>query len=157
MCLPMGCSTSCQTFESFSQAVQWICVHKAKILHISHIIDDFIFFGKTISRCQLYLDRFFEICRMINIPIKHSKTMLPTSRVVLHGIGLDSVAQTIQLPQDKLSALRAKLITMSKRKKASLREVPPVFLPSHFAWQNILSSPHKPNFRQVQPQPLDSA
>ena len=59
MCLPMGCSTSCQTFESFSQAVQWICVHKANILHISHIIDDFIFFGKTISRCQLYLDRFF--------------------------------------------------------------------------------------------------
>ena len=43
MCLPMGCSTSCQTFESLSQAVHWICVHKAKILHTSHILDDFIF------------------------------------------------------------------------------------------------------------------
>ena len=49
MCLPMGCSTSFQTFESLTQAVQWICVHKAKILHISHIIDDFIFFGKAFT------------------------------------------------------------------------------------------------------------
>ena len=51
LCLRMGCSASCQTFESLSQAALWICIHKAKILHISHIIDDFIsFFGKTISR-----------------------------------------------------------------------------------------------------------
>ena len=34
---------------------------------------------------------FFEICRMINIPIKHYKTVLPTSKVVLHGIEVDSV------------------------------------------------------------------
>ena len=60
---------------------------------------------------------------MTNIPIKHSKTVLPTSKVVLHGIEADSVAQTIKLPRDKLSVLRAKLIAMSKRKKASLREV----------------------------------
>ena len=39
----MGCSASCQTFESLSQAVQWICVHKANISHISHIIDDYLF------------------------------------------------------------------------------------------------------------------
>ena len=123
MCLPMGCSTSCQTFESLSRAVQWICVHKAKILHISHIIDDFIIFGQTISRCQLYLDRFFDICRMINLPVKHSKTVLPTSTAVLHGIEVDSIAQTIKLPQDKLLALRAKLIAMSKRKTVSLRDV----------------------------------
>ena len=59
MCLPMGCSTSCQTFESLSQAVQSMCVHKANISHISHIIDDFIFFANTYSQCQFYLDRFF--------------------------------------------------------------------------------------------------
>ena len=102
MCLPMGCSTSCQTFESLSRAVQWICVHKTNILHISHIIDHFIIFGKTISRCRLYLDRFFDICRRINLPVKHSKTVLPTTTAVLLGIEVDSIAQTIKLPQDKL-------------------------------------------------------
>ena len=49
MCLPMGCSASCQTFDSLAQAVHWICVHKANISHISHIIDGFIFFAKTYS------------------------------------------------------------------------------------------------------------
>ena len=123
MCLPMGCSTSCQTFESLSRVVQWICVHKAKSLHISHIIDDFIMFGTTISRCQLYLGRFFDICRKINLPVKHSKTVLPTSTAVLHGIEVDSIAETIKLPQDTFLAQRAKLIAMSKRKKISLRDV----------------------------------
>ena len=60
---------------------------------------------------------------MINIPIKHYKTVLPTSKVVLHGIEADSVTQTVELPKDQLSALCAKLIAMSKRKNASLREV----------------------------------
>ena len=57
--LPIGCSTSCQTFQSLSQAVQWICLHKANISHISHIIDDFIFFANTYSQCQFYLESFF--------------------------------------------------------------------------------------------------
>ena len=64
MCLPMGCSTSCQTFESLTQAVHWICVHKAKILHISHIIDDFIYFENAILHCKLYLDTVF----FLNLP-----------------------------------------------------------------------------------------
>ena len=75
------------------------------------------FFVKTYSQCQFYLDRFFEICRMIILPIKHSKMVLPTSKVVLHGTESESVAQTIQLP------LRAKLSAMAKGRKASLREV----------------------------------
>ena len=51
---------------------------------------------------------------MIKLPIKHSKTVLLTSKLVLHGIEADLVAQTIQLSPDKLSALCAKLIVMAK-------------------------------------------
>ena len=80
MCLTVGCCKSCQTFESLSQPVQWIYVHKANMSYISHIIYDFIFFAKTYSQCQFYLDRFFEKCRMIILPIKHFKMMLPTSK-----------------------------------------------------------------------------
>ena len=64
---------------------------------------------------------------MINLPIKHSKTVLPTSKVVLHGIEADSVAQTFQLPPEKLLALRAKLRAMAKQRTASLREVQSLF------------------------------
>jgi len=39
LCLPMGCSVSCALFESFSQALQWICSARLAIPHMSHILD----------------------------------------------------------------------------------------------------------------------
>lgn len=54
-------------------------------------------FSNTTSQCQLNLDRFFEICHMIILPTKHSKTVLPTSKLVLYGIEADSVTQTSDL------------------------------------------------------------
>lgn len=43
MSMPMGSSSSYRTDESLSRPVQWICVHKTNITHISHILDDCIF------------------------------------------------------------------------------------------------------------------
>ena len=45
MCLPMGCSVSCQIFEALSCALQWICINKFRVSSMRHILDDFIFFG----------------------------------------------------------------------------------------------------------------
>ena len=38
-CMPMGCSSSCFTFEMFSTAVEWIARNKLKIDYILHILD----------------------------------------------------------------------------------------------------------------------
>lgn len=59
MCLPMGCSNSCQTFELLSDALQWICQNKFHVSNMSHILDDFVFFGKTLHECHTSLSRFF--------------------------------------------------------------------------------------------------
>jgi hypothetical protein len=42
-CLPMGASTSCQIFESFSSSLHWIMENKYCAAGMSHIIDDFLF------------------------------------------------------------------------------------------------------------------
>jgi hypothetical protein len=44
-CLPMGASSSCQIFERFSCAFQWIMENKYHVAGMSHIIDDFLFVG----------------------------------------------------------------------------------------------------------------
>jgi hypothetical protein len=44
-CLPMGASSSCQIFEKFSCAIQWIMQTKYHAAGMSHIIDDFLFVG----------------------------------------------------------------------------------------------------------------
>lgn len=42
-CLPMGCRTSCKTFEEFITAIEWIAQNKLGITHVVHIYDDFLF------------------------------------------------------------------------------------------------------------------
>lgn len=44
-CLPMGASSSCQIFKSFSCGLQWIMENKYQASGMSHILDDFLFVG----------------------------------------------------------------------------------------------------------------
>ena len=124
MCLPMGCSVSCQIFEALSCALQWICINKFRVSSMSHILDDFIFFGPPHSgQCQFNLDAFFTLCRSLKLPVKHAKTVLPTSAPTLHGIVVDTCAQTLTLPTDKLTPLVQRLHVLSRRKKVCLRDL----------------------------------
>ena len=53
-CMPMGCSSSCKTFETFSTAVEWIARHKQKIDKILHLLDDFIRFILSYTMPNLF-------------------------------------------------------------------------------------------------------
>ena len=91
---------------------------------MSHILDDFIFFGPPHSgQCQFNLDAFFTLCRSLNLPVKHAKTVLPTSAPTLHGIEVDTCAQTVTLPTDKLTPLVQRLHVLSRREKVCLRDL----------------------------------
>ncbi len=117
----MGCSVSCLTFESLSRALQWILISKLKVTHMSHILDDFIFFGPPASSaCQRQLDTFLCLSNSLNIPVKHQKTVLPATKVVLHGILVDTKSMVISLPEDKLLDARAKVSQSKRLKKISL-------------------------------------
>ena len=72
-CLPMGLSISCQTFERFSTALQWIMENRFSS-SLSHIIDDFCFVGPPLSgSCASGLNSFLEICADIGVPIKQGR------------------------------------------------------------------------------------
>ena len=51
-CMPMACSSSCLTFETFSTAVEWIARNKLKIDYILHILDDYLLVAPTEQLCQ---------------------------------------------------------------------------------------------------------
>ena len=90
-CLPMGCSTSCQTVESFSTALQWILTSTLGVRNTSHILDDFIFFGPSNSpQCHTSLQAFLILAKSLNIPLRTDKTVYPTTLVSLHGIEVDT-------------------------------------------------------------------
>jgi hypothetical protein len=68
-CMPMGCSSSCKTFEIFSIAVEWIAQHKFNIDKLLHLLDDFLLIAATHTQCRSNLDRFINLCATLGIPI----------------------------------------------------------------------------------------
>ena len=90
-CLPMGCSISCKVFEQFSCALQWILQSIFHVKTMSHILDDFIFISSSKSLCNLYLQQFFSLVNSLSIPVKQSKTVMPSTCVIVHGIEVDTL------------------------------------------------------------------
>ena len=132
--LPMGASSSVRVYESFSKALQWILQNKFAVAHVSHIIDDFIFVGpSSLDVCEHGLKQFFTMCKNLNIPVKHSKTVWPTTCASVHGIELDTVAMEARLPADKLENLSILLTKYKHRRKITLCELQSILGHLNFA------------------------
>jgi hypothetical protein len=137
--LPFGSSTSCRDFELFSTALQWILKVIFNIPHISHILDDFMFFGPPNSNtCQKSLDKFFILAKDLHIPVKTEKTVHPTTSLELHGILVNTEDWSMSLPPDKLSDALEKINTMSRRKKVTLRELQSLIGTLNFATKVVI-------------------
>ena len=119
-CLPMGCSSSCQIFELFTTFIHWLLQEKFGVKHIVHILDDFMFFGKDYSECKSYLNSFIDLADDINMPIKHSKTVLPSTVVTLFGVEVDTKAGEIRMPAEKVAKLKQLLADMAGQSKVTV-------------------------------------
>jgi hypothetical protein len=120
----MGASSSCQIFENLSTALQWIMMNKYHVSGMSHFIDDFFFIGPPNSgKCLQDVKSFEKLCAAIGLPIKHTKTVLPTTKITIYGIEVDSVTMVSRLPEDKLVKLRQLLQCTVHRKKVKLQEL----------------------------------
>ena len=136
-CLPMGCSISCNMFETFSTAIQWILCHQFGLHGVSHILDDFMFVGSSYEECDKKLNIFLSLAKWLNIPIKHSKTFRPSTVMVVHGIEVDTVAMEMRLPQDKLVKSRDQLQKLRISNKTTLRSLQSVIGLLNFACQAV--------------------
>ena len=85
----MGCSSSCQTFERFSTAMECVAHNKPGIPHILHSLDDFVIIGQSTPDCQAKLQRFLLFCEDIGAPTAPEKTVGPSSVLTFAGIELD--------------------------------------------------------------------
>lgn len=122
-CLPMGASSSCQIFEKFSVALQWILQSKYGAGDMSHILDDFFFIGPAnSSNCKNDLTNFLYLCKCIGVPIKMSKTQTPTTIITIYGIEIDSDLMEARLPVDKVEKIKKQLVQMLQKEQTTLRE-----------------------------------
>ncbi|PFX27885.1 uncharacterized protein LOC111327038 [Stylophora pistillata] len=122
-CMPMGCSSSCKTFETFISTLKWIARTKFKIQHVLHLLDDFLFIAPSECLCQQKLNIFLEFCSYLGVPIALEKTCGPATTLSFVGIELDTVLMEAKLPRDKLDKCVTTILEFQHRKKVALREL----------------------------------
>ena len=122
-CMPMGCSSSCRTFEIFSSALEWVAQTKLNINHIIHILDDFLIIAPSHEICHRQLNLFVDFCTNVGVPIAPEKTCGPATTLSFAGIELDTLRSEARLPADKILKCKDLISDFLTRKKVSLREV----------------------------------
>ena len=122
-CLPMGYSSSCNIFETFSTALEWIAMNKLNASAVIHILDDFLFIAPSKEKCQGDLNNFLTVCQRIGIPIANEKTMGPDRALQFAGIILDTALMEARLPEEKLQKCLSQLNYSCSRKSVTLKEL----------------------------------
>ena len=122
-CLPMGCSSSCQIFETFSTALEWVARTKLGITNIIHILDDFLIINRTIDQCATSLNTFLRFCDYVGVPIAPEKTEGPVHVLTFAGIELDCPTLEARLPKEKVIKCVDLLQHFLTRKKVRLKEL----------------------------------
>ena len=73
--LPMGLSSSCSLFESFSTALEDIFSYYAPYCNVLHYLDDFLFITESEDSCLTSLNVFKNLCDNIGIPVSPGKNI----------------------------------------------------------------------------------
>ena len=121
--LPFGLRSAPKIFNAIADAIEWQLKQRG-VEHVSHYLDDFIVWGPPASpRCQEALDKMVEHCARLGVPLARHKTVGPTSSLTFLGITVDTEANELRLPEDKLTRLKTLLTEWGDRKACSRREL----------------------------------
>ncbi len=122
--LPMGAAISCREFEFLPTAVQWILQNKFQVKDMSHILDDFMFFGPPNSpQCKRNLNTFMILADSLGLPIKKAKTIWPTTNLELHGLTVDTETMQLRIPADKVAKAVEMIDALLPLSKVTLRQI----------------------------------
>lgn len=123
LCLPMGCSSSCQIFERFSDALLFIFKKSHPNALITKYLDDFLFMSPSYKETYSYLRDFQLMCHQLGVPLAPNKTVFPTTKITYLGIQIDSVTRQLSIPQSKIDDYLAPLEKILNENVTSKKEL----------------------------------
>ena len=135
--MQMGCSSSCQIFQAFATAIQWIATTKLLIPNVNYL-DDFMLGSMSKHVGTEDLKRFLSMCEDIGIPISEKKTFYPDTTMSFLGLELDTVNNQVRLPEDKLTRCISEIQDLIRNKSTRIRNLQSVIGLLNFACQVVL-------------------
>ena len=122
--LPFGLRSSLFLFNTVASALEYICRTQLDNRHIIHYLDDFLIAGPPhSSSCMDTLQGVEALCRELGIQTKDEKRTLPATAITFLGIHIDTVAQTISVPTEKLAAMLQELAAMRAARTCTKRAI----------------------------------
>ena len=122
-CLPFGCSSSCNIFETFSTALEWAAQNKLHIPGDLHLLDDFLFIAPSRTQSSGSLSSFIRMCALMGIPIACDRTFDAATILDFAGINLDTIQTTARLPADKIRKCKAAIAVLDQKKRVTLHQL----------------------------------
>ena len=116
------------SFSVWHTCLSTIFKHYLHNPHIIHYLDDSPTFLTTFTAIE-------ELCDSLGVVTKEEKCISPATVITFLGININTVAQTLPLPPDKLTALLHKLQAFSRLQRCTKRATA---WGAHWAWKRLL-------------------
>ncbi len=121
--LPFGLRSAPKVFNAVADALEWVARNRG-VEFMTHYLDDFTVLGPASSdTCAYGLATLLDACRELGVPVAWEKCEGPATQLTILGIVVDSVAQELRLPQDKLRMLKQEIRRWRGRKRCTLHEL----------------------------------
>ena len=114
-CLPFGSSISCKIFQDFSDAVAHIVRTRTR-RNLVNYLDDYFFAALFKMWCDWQVQQFLNVCKEINFPVSLEKMEWGSTILTFLGLILNTVTQTVSIPEDKIVKAREQLLFFLNRK-----------------------------------------
>ena len=121
--LPFGLRSAPKILIAVADALHWYLGQRG-ITCLFHYLDDFVILAPPQAPCcQQDLSTLLEVCAELGVPIANHKTEGPASCLVFLGTEVDTVANELRLPEDKLRRLQTLLEQWGDRRTCTRREL----------------------------------
>lgn len=120
---------------------------------------DYLVTGETLSTCNAAIQRLLSTLRSLGFTVTWDKVVSPSTRVTFLGITLELQRKRVELPMEKLQALRTMSLELSTGNKITKTELQKIVGHMSFAARAVhgartftrpfidaLTTPEKPHF-----------
>ena len=114
--IPFGHSISCKLFQEFSNSIAHIVKFKTQADLVNYL-DDYLFIALFKLWCDKYLRTFLTICKQINFPVSMEKTFWGATQMTFLGFLINSVTQSVSIPQEKITKARNMILYILNKKQ----------------------------------------
>ena len=121
--LPFGLRSAPKIFTAVADALEWVARQRV-VPEIDHYLDDFVTLGPhATADCQKNIDIIIQTCTDLGIHLALEKLEGPTTCLTFLGIKINTLDETLRLPEDKFDHLQQTLQLWSRYKSCTRLEL----------------------------------